>query len=226
MKNSKEIINGIKSGDRNTWEYLYEKMYPVVEKYVTANSGTKDDAKDILQNTFVKIWKKCGKGFDHDNIEAVIVRRIKWDWLSELKSRKDKINTEISDEQIITRPSTFEKEDREISKIDLIKRFKITKNILKQIKKTIRMEDYLDYSNLNDIQKRMIAIFLDPDKTTQLCSKLLFLSTFLPISDNVLIARKMGYIKSDDPEDIRKGLDKLSTQKNRCIKRFKEQLIA
>ena len=56
--------------DRDIIEYLRNDKYqkatnalynvlPAVKKYVSANSGTADDAKDIFQDALVVLYKTC-----------------------------------------------------------------------------------------------------------------------------------------------------------------------
>jgi len=224
MYNSDEIINGIKVNDKKTWEFLYRYFYPIAKKYVANNSGTDNDANDLLQNTFLKVLLKCRKGYHHDNIKVVIAKRLKWDWLDMLRSKKNITESEITENNIKTYIHPVESDKALSSNVNLAKRFNLSKNLHKHLKKNCHVEDFLDYSNLNGIQKKMIEILLDKDKTNPKCKKLLMLTHFLPISDNVIIATEMGYIPSDESENKKKGLDILKTQKTRCIKKFKESL--
>ncbi|MBC8490241.1 MAG: hypothetical protein H8D45_29855 [Bacteroidetes bacterium] len=224
MYNSDEIINGIKVNDKKTWEFLYKYFYPVAKKYVTNNSGSINDAKDHLQNTFLKILMQCREGRQFSDIKTVIGNRIKWDWLDMLRTKKNITESEIKENDIKTFMNPVESIKAISSNTNFTKRFNLSKNLHKHLKKNCHVEDFLDYSNLNGIQKKMIEILLDQHKTKPVCKKLLLLTDFLPISDTRLIAEEMGYIKEHTETGIRKGLDTLSSQKVRCIKKFKEYL--
>ncbi|MGN6646129.1 MAG: RNA polymerase sigma factor [Cytophaga sp.] len=53
------IVSLIKSGkDREVVPVLYKKVYPLVEYYIVRNSGTKDDASDVFQDTLLLFYKQ------------------------------------------------------------------------------------------------------------------------------------------------------------------------
>lgn len=53
------IVSLIKSGkDREVVPVLYKKVYPLVEYYILRNSGTKDDASDVFQDTLLLFYKQ------------------------------------------------------------------------------------------------------------------------------------------------------------------------
>ena len=167
---------------------------------------------------------KCRKGYHHDNIKVVIAKRLKWDWLDMLRSKKNITESEITENNIKTYIHPVESDKALPSNVNLTKRFNLSKNLHKHLRQNCHVEDFLDYNNLNGIQQKMIEILMDSNKTKHVCKKLLLLTEFLPVSDTTLIAREMGYIHSDNAESEKKGLDTLKTQKNRCLKNFKEYL--
>ena len=48
----------LRSGDRQGIARMYEQFLPRIEKLVTSNSGTSDDARDIFQEAIIVIYKK------------------------------------------------------------------------------------------------------------------------------------------------------------------------
>lgn len=224
MYSSKEIIIGIKVNNRNIWHYLYKYFYPKAKNHVTYNSGTIDDVKDVLQETFYKLFEKCRDNFQHDNVLALIMTMIKNTWIDMLRKKKHRVEAKIHDKDIKFDESFNEPISTSSTKLNLSKIFKISKSLGKQLNEHCKIENSLDYNQLNEIQRIMIGILLDPDKTKPKCRKLILLTHFLPISDNVVIANELGYVKSSDSVSIKKGLDILSTQKTRCLKKFKESL--
>ena len=224
MYNPIEIINGIKLNDRKIWEYLYKHFYPLAKSYILNKSGDVDDVKDVMQETFYKIFEKCSKDFEHDNILALTMTILKNTWIDMLRKRKHNTNKEISENDLKVDKSYDEPNSISSSKFNLSKVISLSKSITKKLNINSKIEDFLDYRNLNEIQRKMIDVLIDQAKTNPVCKKLLMLTHFLPISDNILVANEMGYILSNSPENEKKGLDKLKTQKARCIKRFKESL--
>lgn len=56
--NAEEIVQKIKEQDHQTLTAIYVEVYPMVEKYVVDNSGSRDDAKDIFQDALYLLIKK------------------------------------------------------------------------------------------------------------------------------------------------------------------------
>ena len=52
-----EILEGIRNGSNNILRYIYEVYYDPIELMVLKNSGTKEIAKDIFQESLVAIFK-------------------------------------------------------------------------------------------------------------------------------------------------------------------------
>jgi RNA polymerase sigma factor (sigma-70 family) len=64
IMNDKQIINRIKEGDNKGFSELYNKTEKSITKMVTNNSGSPQEAKDIVQDVVIVIWKKLTE--DHD----------------------------------------------------------------------------------------------------------------------------------------------------------------
>ena len=52
------ILRKIRARDRETLTSIYKEAYPMVEKYITNNSGTKADAQDVFQDSMYILIKK------------------------------------------------------------------------------------------------------------------------------------------------------------------------
>lgn len=224
MFSSQEIINGIKVNDRRTWEYLYQYFYPRVVKHVRKNSGNVADAEDLIQIVFMIILAKCTEGFQHDNIKAIIMQKMIWKWKDILRARKEKTVPIMDKDNHLAVVPQFEDEQSLNSERDISKEIELSEDLKENIGRTSNLENFLEYSQLDDLQKRMLEILIDPIKTNPICKKLLVLTHYLPIGDNTLIAEEMGYISSDTPESKKNGLNTLKAQKSRCLKKFKESL--
>ena len=227
---SELVVTGIKVNDERTCKFLYDYFYPRAKKLVLLKSGSVDDAQELLQETIIKLLLMCrkegkdGKGFHHENILALIMVMLKNTWIDMFRKRMRTAFMDINNEQIKTDMYPSEPKIKMFPNLNMIREFAISKKYLKRMKKKYRMEDFLDYSNLNDTQKKMIEVLLDMQKSNPVCKKLLLLTIFLPIADTEVIAGEMGYIKEKTKAGIESGLATLSTQKNRCIKRLKEYL--
>ncbi len=224
MDDASRLLNGIKTNDAVIWNELYSDLMPVAIGFVTKNSGSPDDAKDLLQDALLKILLKCRKGYRHENIKAIIVRRLKWDWIAMLRSNKKKKGQEIEIETPQATPDFKYADDETVSKlkINIKKRFKLSGNYFKKLKTKCCTEDFLDYDNLNEIQKKMIKALLEMEKSNPACKKLLMLSEFLPLRDTAVIASEMGYITEETEAGIKKGKDTLKTRKAYCLNLFRQ----
>jgi RNA polymerase sigma factor (sigma-70 family) len=54
----KQLIEGIRKGDDNTLNYLYDNYFATVRNYIKKNSGTDEDAYDIFQDSLYILFKK------------------------------------------------------------------------------------------------------------------------------------------------------------------------
>jgi RNA polymerase sigma factor (sigma-70 family) len=87
-----EIITGISQNDRKTAQYVYKTLAPAIFKYVLSNSGTHDEAKDVFQETYLKVLKKIQDGrYSHqEKFEAYFITIARNTWLDHLKAKKNR----------------------------------------------------------------------------------------------------------------------------------------
>src|SRR5690554_780779 len=87
-----ELIAGINKNDPALLKWLYQSQYPKVERYVVANHGDHDQAKDIYQEAFLAVWKKIKSAdFVVQNSTAVtgyLYKVAKNKWLDQISVRK------------------------------------------------------------------------------------------------------------------------------------------
>jgi RNA polymerase sigma factor (sigma-70 family) len=84
-----EMIDGIRKKDRNIIRLIYNTYFPGIERYVLRNSGSRDDASDVFQETMVVLLRTAQKGQDEDikNLEAFLFSISKYIWLKRLRDR-------------------------------------------------------------------------------------------------------------------------------------------
>lgn len=91
-KNTAQIATGTNVSDQADLAGLYVSHFPAVKKFVLANSGNDEDARDIYQEAFVIFWRNIQLGkFDCRNAagtSAYILRIAKYKWIDELRKRK------------------------------------------------------------------------------------------------------------------------------------------
>ena len=85
-----EIITKIRVQDRKTLSQIYEQGYPMVEKYISENSGTSDDAADIFQDAMYLLIKKTAEpGFQLNSKISTFLFGISRNlWLKELTKKR------------------------------------------------------------------------------------------------------------------------------------------
>jgi RNA polymerase sigma factor (sigma-70 family) len=87
-----QIIEGLAQNDRKTTEHVYKTLAPPIFKYVLSNSGTRDEAQDLFQETFIKVLKNIHDGqYNHrEKFEAYFLTVARYTWLDQLRVRKSK----------------------------------------------------------------------------------------------------------------------------------------
>jgi DNA-directed RNA polymerase specialized sigma24 family protein len=54
----KDLLNGIRNGDRETIGYVYKTFFPVVQGIISSLHGSKEDAHDIFQESLMIVYSK------------------------------------------------------------------------------------------------------------------------------------------------------------------------
>ena len=87
----KKLIEGLRTGDDNTLNYLYQNYFGTVKSYIVKNSGSEDDAYDIFQDALMVVFKK----FQHNGVELTcdlkgyvfgVARKL---WSNQLRLKKE-----------------------------------------------------------------------------------------------------------------------------------------
>jgi RNA polymerase sigma factor (sigma-70 family) len=58
MHSEQELLNSLWKDDPKAYKEIYAKVFPMVRAYITSNSGTPDDARDMMQELFFLLAKK------------------------------------------------------------------------------------------------------------------------------------------------------------------------
>lgn len=54
----KDLLNGIRNDDRETIDYIYKTFFPVVQWIIESLNGSKEDARDIFQESLLIVYSK------------------------------------------------------------------------------------------------------------------------------------------------------------------------
>ena len=182
-----EIPALIKQGkDREVIPLLYKKVFPVVERYITKNSGRKEDAYDVFQDALMVFYRQIVK--DEFNSKYKVfgyMYRLSINlWINKIK-KDQRINLteemeEIAEENIV--------EDRFTTTYD--------EGILKKLFSTIgeKCIELLTYTIYNDMLMEDIMLRMDFSSVNAVkmqhmrCKQKLIKE----IENNPAIAQKLG----------------------------------
>lgn len=113
-----EILEGIKKQDAKILKWLYNNYYGIVEDHVLRNSGSGEDAADVLQESIIIIYEKITasslklttdlKGFFFGVVKNV--------WNSNLRKKRKTVALE-SDSDFVDDEDINEIYDQELEKI-------------------------------------------------------------------------------------------------------------
>lgn len=95
-----QIVERIQKNDRRVLGELFIRYEKMVERYVAANGGNRDDAEDLLQEAIIILWQKVNRGdFElRSRLSTFIMGVVKNKWLTELR-RKGRLTDEINPQQ-------------------------------------------------------------------------------------------------------------------------------
>ena len=90
------LLEAIRRGDEGALARLYGTSRPQVTAYVLRNSGTADDAEDMLQEALVILWERVRTGrFTYDaKLETFIVGTVKNLWYRRLARGRREVPVE------------------------------------------------------------------------------------------------------------------------------------
>ncbi len=94
-----KLVEGIVKNDNDVLKWIYKSSYPKVERFVLANNGNKEQAKDVFQEAFISFWTNIKQGkFDPANETALLgylFQIAKNKWLDILRSSGFKKTVQI-----------------------------------------------------------------------------------------------------------------------------------
>lgn len=127
-----EIVKILKTNDlkggTNALKFLYKNNYYMVEDYILKNSGSKDDAKDIFQESIIVLYKNLKKEtFElKGKISTYLYSITRNLWLKKLRDSK------ISTTSIEGHSDSFIQESNVITEIEYSESQKMIGNLLRK----------------------------------------------------------------------------------------------
>jgi RNA polymerase sigma factor (sigma-70 family) len=85
-----QIIEGIQKRDNNVLTFVYKDLFPKVRFYVTRHGGSKDDAKDVFQESIIIIFKQIENNslVIKGDFEAYLYGIARLVWLKVLRNKE------------------------------------------------------------------------------------------------------------------------------------------
>ncbi len=88
-----QVEEAFKNNDPVVLKHIYIKVYPKVEGFVLAQSGSEVAAKDVYQDAFIACWENVKDGsYKSGNLEAYLFKIAKNKWRDHLRSPAFKKN--------------------------------------------------------------------------------------------------------------------------------------
>ena len=106
-------------------------LYPIVEKNVLQNSGSKPEALDVFQEGLILLYKK-NKTDNTLNIEGFLIKSCNYLWHNELRKKKVRIGSSDATDHLVEDDSELERLIEKENKLQKVE------HIVKQISKRCR----------------------------------------------------------------------------------------
>ena len=88
IKFTEENFEKLKTGDKDSFDLLYQDYYLVLYRTALLILGNREDAEDVLQDTFVSIYKNAKTLSDFDKLRPWIFSILKNNSYTRYKKRK------------------------------------------------------------------------------------------------------------------------------------------
>lgn len=89
LNGEKDLLNAVSRGDSKAFDLLFTSFYPKIERFLTGFLDSGEEAEDLAQDVFVKLWQNRSSLIHVDNLNAYLYRMAKnrlYDFIE--KSRK------------------------------------------------------------------------------------------------------------------------------------------
>jgi len=144
----KDLVEKSKAGDRGAQFQLYEHYVNAMYNVCMRLLGSKEDAEDVLQDSFVEAFKKLNSFRYESTFGSWLKRIVVNKSINFLKLKKTPVTTLENHEYYLTEESTQNIEERDIDKIK--KGIDLLPNGFKQIINLYLIEGY-DHSEISEI---------------------------------------------------------------------------
>ncbi|MBT8231381.1 MAG: sigma-70 family RNA polymerase sigma factor [Saprospiraceae bacterium] len=125
----KELLTGLKAGDRKTLDYIYKNILPKVKYWILQNKGSVEDAYDIFQEVIETTLLNINHV--HTSFSGMIMQMAKNKWIDGRRKKKtrEKVRDGLQHRQDYDRSA----ENEFIEKEKEYLKFKLLENSFKQL---------------------------------------------------------------------------------------------
>ncbi|MFB6318427.1 RNA polymerase sigma factor [Saccharicrinis sp. FJH54] len=113
---SRELIEGFKNNATHILSTIYSSQYIKLERYVLANNGNSEQAKDIFQEAFVALWRNIREDRfvpgSESEVNGYLYRIAKNKWLDYLRSVGYKKKTALENQHDVAEEAEGDKEQK------------------------------------------------------------------------------------------------------------------
>jgi RNA polymerase sigma-70 factor (family 1) len=191
-RTDRELANEMRSGSEYAFQVIFERHWKPLYAFVFRLISDEDQTKDILQNTFLEVWKRREQLFAVDSLMPLLIKIAKNEVITLF--RKDKVRLagdeilirnlqqiHAADDQLIAADLQGEI-DRELVKMPLNMRqcFRLSKyenRSVKEIAAELMLSEQTVKNNISEALKRL--------KLALLLSKSGYLAMMIPLVVNL-----------------------------------------
>ncbi len=100
---TQEILKGVLENNRNLVQYIYDRYFQDISKFIEKFGGSKDDAMDVFQDGIIVIYEqmKNGKAEEIENFKTYFFSICKFKWFNTIRDGKFGEFTNIEMEEIL-----------------------------------------------------------------------------------------------------------------------------
>lgn len=107
LPSDQQLVNRLRERDNQAFELLYHFYYPVVERFVLRNSGTRDHAQDVFQETILVLLDKVpAADFELTSSLKTYILAISQNlWLKRLRQAGRLVRAELTEVEALLPPA-------------------------------------------------------------------------------------------------------------------------
>lgn len=97
LKNDEQLISLLRKGDQDAFSEVYNRYYPLLLRHAIGKLKDIDQAMDVVQDVFVKLWTKCPQLQIKSDLTSYLYQSVRYQILDLIKHEKviDKYVDEI-----------------------------------------------------------------------------------------------------------------------------------